>query len=68
MAHRRSWIVTLILCFFFGYFGIHRFYTGNWIIGLLQLCTASGAFVWWLIDMILILTGAYHDGDGNTLA
>ena len=64
---QKSWIVTLVLCFFVGYLGIHRFYTGSIVIGIIQLCTGGFCGVWTLVDFILILTGAYRDGNGQKL-
>jgi TM2 domain-containing membrane protein YozV len=63
----RSWVVTLLLALFIPLFGVHRFYTGNIVIGLLQLLTAGGCGIWWLIDVVLILTDAYRDADGYPL-
>ena len=63
----KDWLTTLLLCFFLGCFGIHRFYTGNTVIGLLQLFTLGGLCIWALIDFILIIVGAYKDVDGKPL-
>ncbi len=62
-----SFLVTLLLCLFLGYLGIHRFYTKNWIAGVLQFMTGGGCGVWWLVDLILIVAGSYRDGDGRPL-
>jgi len=62
-----EWLVTLLLCIFMGYFGVHRFYTGSIGIGVVQLCTLGGCGIWWMLDLILIVTGAYKDGDGKPL-
>ena len=62
-----SFLVTLLLCLLLGYFGIHRFYTKNWIAGILQLMTGGGCGIWWLIDLILIVAGTYRDGDDRPL-
>jgi TM2 domain-containing membrane protein YozV len=37
----RSYNVTWILLTFLGVLGIHRFYLGKWLTGLLYLCTAG---------------------------
>jgi len=63
-----SWLVTLLLCLFVGYLGVHRFYTKNWLVGIIQLFTGGGCGIWWLIDLILIVAGSYRDGDGQPLA
>ena len=63
----RDWLVTLLLFFFLGIFGIHRFYTGHTAIGVVQLLTLGGCGIWALIDFILIIVGSFKDADGNLL-
>ena len=63
----RSFIVTLMLCWALGMFGVHRFYTGHTAMGVFQLLTCGGLGIWALVDFILILTGNYRDGDGRPL-
>jgi len=62
-----DWIVTLLLCFFLGEFGAHRFYTGHIGIGIVQFLTAGGCGIWWLVDLIMIIVGSYKDANGNDL-
>ena len=62
-----DWLVTLLLCIFLGYFGVHRFYTKQIGIGILQLITGGGCGIWWLIDIIMIVTDCYRDGNGKPL-
>lgn len=62
-----SWAVALLLCFFLGIFGAHRFYTGHILIGLIQLFTLGFFGLWTLLDFVLILLGAYRDVDGSRL-
>ncbi|EPG66036.1 NINE protein [Leptospira wolffii] len=62
-----DWLTALLLCFFLGTFGIHRFYTGNTGIGIAQLLTFGCCGIWAVVDFILILTGSYRDGKGNPL-
>lgn len=64
----KSYTAALILSFFLGGFGIHRFYTGYIGIGILQLITAGGCGIWTLIDFISLCFGKYKDADGNELA
>lgn len=54
----------LILCFFFGWLGIHRFFVGKVGTGVLMLCTLGGLGIWLMIDLILIVCGAFRDRDG----
>ncbi|HEV2239062.1 MAG TPA: TM2 domain-containing protein [Ktedonobacterales bacterium] len=57
----KDWFVTLILGLFLGWFGVHRFYTGKVGTGILMLFTFGGYGIWWLIDLIMISTGAFTD-------
>jgi TM2 domain-containing membrane protein YozV len=53
-----------ILAFYFGIFGVHRFYTRRPILGILQLITLGGFGFWALLDLILILCGMCKDDQG----
>ena len=63
----KDWLTTLLLCFFFGCFGIHRFYTGHTTIGIIQLLTFGGCGIWAFVDFIMIITQSYNDAKGNLL-
>ena len=63
----KDWLTTLLLCFFIGVFGVHRFYTGHTAIGVVQLLTLGGCGIWVLIDFIMIIVGSYKDAQGNLL-
>jgi TM2 domain-containing membrane protein YozV len=56
-----------LLCFFLGVFGAHRFYAGKIGTGILELVTFGGLGIWWLVDMILIITGSFRDSDGQKI-
>jgi TM2 domain-containing membrane protein YozV len=58
---------AFVLCLVFGVFGAHRFYVGKVGTGVLQLVTLGGLGIWFLIDLILIATGAFRDGEGNRI-
>ena len=64
----KDWIVTLVLSILVGGLGIDRFYTGSILLGVLKLFTLCGLGLWWLIDLIMLVTGNYKDGDGNPIA
>jgi hypothetical protein len=67
LVEGKDWLTTLLLNIFLGAFGAHRFYTGNIGIAVGQLLTLGGCGIWAIIDLILILTGEYYDGEGNRL-
>ena len=63
----KEWLVTLLLCFFLGVIGVHRFYTGHTKIGVAQVLTFGGCGIWALIDFIMILVGNFKDAQGRPL-
>ena len=58
---------VFLLCFLFGVFGIHRFYVGKIGTGVLMILTLGGLGIWALIDLIVIIVGAFTDKDGNKI-
>jgi hypothetical protein len=54
----------MLLAFFLGVFGVHRFYVGKVQTGLLMLITLGGLGIWWLADNIMILAGSFRDSEG----
>ncbi|HVJ89922.1 MAG TPA: TM2 domain-containing protein [Labilithrix sp.] len=67
-GEQKSWMTTLLLALFVGWAGVHRFYTGHTLFGVLQLVTCGGGGIWQLVDIIFILTGKYTDAQGRPLA
>jgi TM2 domain-containing membrane protein YozV len=68
MNSEKNWIVTLVLAIFVGTLGIDRFYSGSILLGILKLVTFGGLGLWWLIDLIMLVTGSYKDGNGLPIA
>ena len=47
--------VTFFLCLFFGALGIHKFYEGKVIFGIIYLLTAGLFGIGVIVDLIIIL-------------
>lgn len=73
-----SWVVALLLAFFLGGIGAHRFYLGKTATGIVMLVlTILSPFtlfitliivaLWALVDFILILIGSMKDPNGLPL-
>ena len=60
----KDWTVLLILSILLGGLGVERFYAGSIGLGILKLLTAGGCGIWWLVDIIMIVTGGFKDGNG----
>jgi TM2 domain-containing membrane protein YozV len=60
----KSRLAALLLCFFLGILGIHRFYTGKVGTGILYIFTAGFAGIGVVIDFIMILCGSFTDKAG----
>ncbi len=62
----QSKVNMLLICWFVGFFGVHRFMMGykNWWI---QLITLGGFFVWSFNDLMKISTGSMKMADGREL-
>jgi len=61
----RSWMVAVLLCIFVGTLGVHRFYLGYTLEGVLQLLTLGGLGIWTFIDLIRILMRDLQPKDGS---
>ena len=61
----KSWLTTLLLCIFLGYFGIHRFYVGKTGTGIVWLLTCGCLGIGVLVDLIKIICGTFTDKDGK---
>lgn len=61
----KGFVPTVLLCFFFGVLGVHRFYVGKVGTGILQLLTLGGLGIWALIDFIMIIVGSFTDKQGK---
>lgn len=70
---KKSNTVALLLCFFLGAFGAHRFYVGKTktaVIMLVLTLTFIGLIVsgvWAVVDMFVIIAGRFTDEQGEKL-
>lgn len=64
-AGSKSWVAAILLCFFLGGLGIHRFYLGYTWQGVVQLLTLGGLGIWVLIDFIRIIIKDLQPKDGS---
>ena len=62
-----DWLTLFLLTFFVGVLGVHRFYVGKIGTGFLMLLTLGGLGVWFLVDLILVVTGQFTNKDGQKI-
>ena len=60
----KGFVPMLLLCFFLGGLGVHRFYVGKTSTGILMLLTLGGLGIWTIIDFVIIATGNFTDNEG----
>jgi hypothetical protein len=61
----KSQLVALLLVILVGTLGIHRFYLGYTWQGIVQLLTLGGCYIWWLIDLVRVITGSLKPKYGD---
>ena len=64
----KSKLTAILLCLFLGSLGIHRFYLGYTLIGVIQLLTFGGLLIWVIVDLIRLIIGSLKDYEDNDLA
>lgn len=64
----KSRLAALLLCFFLGWLGAHRFYVGKIGTGILMPLTLGGfCGIWVVVDLIFIVCGIFRDKQGRCL-
>ncbi|MGA0351556.1 MAG: NINE protein [Acholeplasmataceae bacterium] len=58
--------LVLLLIFIF-LPGVHYFLVRRFISGVLFLATFGGFGIWWVIDLVMIVTSNFKDSDGETI-
>ncbi len=66
-ASPRSRLVALVLCVLLGYFGVHRFYVGKFMTGVIWLLTGGLFGIGYIVDIVMIALGNFTDIDGHRL-
>lgn len=59
-----NWAATFWLSLFLGVLGADRFYLGSVVLGSLKALSLGGIGLWWIIDVVLLLTVGIKDADG----
>ena len=54
---------AVLYCFFLGFLGIHRFYLGYTLIGIIQFLTVGGFLIWMIVDFVRLITGSLRPVD-----
>jgi TM2 domain-containing membrane protein YozV len=63
----KSFVAAVLLCFFLGSLGIHRFYVGKIGTGLLMLVTLGGFGIWSIVDFVIIVCSKFRDKKGRLI-
>jgi len=63
----KNWWTTCALSLFLGWLGADRFYLEQPVMGFAKLCTLGAVGLWWLIDLVLLLTNNLHDAYGGVV-
>ncbi|MFI3225901.1 MAG: TM2 domain-containing protein [Clostridia bacterium] len=58
-------LAAILIVLFTGEFGLHKFLTGNYVMGVVYLFTCGLFGIGWLIDFIKVCRGTYVDKAGN---
>ncbi len=66
-ASDKDWTTLLLLSILLGSLGVDHFYTGKIGTGILKLITLGGCYIWWIIDIVNVVSEKFVDSDGNVV-
>jgi TM2 domain-containing membrane protein YozV len=67
MKSEKNGNITAYLAIILGFAGVHRFYVGKIGTGILMLFSFGGLFIWWAIDVIMVVLDKFKDKKGQTI-
>lgn len=65
---KTSKIVGILITWFVGVLGVHRFMAGKIGTGVVWLLTGGVFGIGWLVDFIMVCTGKFTNSDGEVWA
>lgn len=60
-------LAALVLCWFAGWLGVHRFYAGKIVTGILWMCSLGLLGIGVFVDFIMIAMGKFKDSQGRVI-
>jgi hypothetical protein len=66
-AEPKTFVAAWLYSLLFGYFGVDRFYLGKPVTAIFKFLTLGGFGVWYIYDLVNVLSGGAKAADGSEL-